>query len=997
MLAPTPSVRRSAPENINTCCYFVFPAANNLNLDVRFKNQGLDLIEVQDNGSGISPSSYASVALKHHTSKLSTYDDLATLHTFGFRGEALASLCALSYLNITTCLEQDAPKGTRLTFEASGKLADEVVVASQRGTTVAVEKLFHNLPVRRRELERNIKREWHKVIALLNQYACIQTSVKFSVSQQPNRGKRLLLFSTKGNPTTRENIINIFGAKTTSALVPLDILLEMQPSAVGPDAQSVGQRDQNLSQVRVLGHVSRPVHGEGRQMPDRQMFFVNGRPCGLPQFAKTFNEVYKSYNYSQSPFILADIQLDTTMYDVNVSPDKRSILLHDQKLMLDRLRSSLAELFDSHDYSLPTSQLMQASKSAVNTPLNKRKALSPAPGPARVSETLVESEAMESDGTGGGSSDRFQSDGEASTLSSNVEKLPQSRDSQMRQKSLSKWLSSDGKAPTKSALAAAYVSAGSSDLVRVHRTSSKRERSEDTHDSDISSERSTPSSIEKDSEIVPAATLHTRTVPNPAEIGTRSKARISESPGSQSLRSQPQRSANIAQRDSSLEKSSSNILPPLSNPSVITNLHHSTGQTTMDMEDETSEVSSPISEASSGSAISRESAENAQPEQALAKGVSSATKKPIDNIRVDCSDNDPEDKAIRPVDSPFNSSSPVVTPSGDPSDALSVTEGDTLAEADGDADHSLTALRGNILESGPRRKYATVQDMQHVILDERTLARMSNRCATTATKEDAKQPNPQVEDISAPDAESRLPLIIAKDDFYSMRVVGQFNLGFIIAVRPRSECSSVRGFARHDELFIIDQHASDEKYNFERLQSSTVVQSQRLVHPKTLDLTALEEEIVIENLTAIEANGFKIHIDSTGQAPVGRRCQLIALPLSRETTFDLKDLEELIALLADGPYGPDHVPRPSKVRKMFAMRACRSSIMIGKALSHAQMYSTLRNMGQLDKPWNCPHGRPTMRHLSRLQAWDEQRWRGDTSCHLNNTHITWLSYCSSSL
>ena len=83
------------------------------------------------------------------------------------------------------------------------------------------------------------------------------------------------------------------------------------------------------------------------------MFFVNSRPCGLPQVAKIFNEVYKSYNVSQSPFILANILLDTSTwtwrynimflmildaYDVNVSPDKRTILLHDQNSLLESIR-----------------------------------------------------------------------------------------------------------------------------------------------------------------------------------------------------------------------------------------------------------------------------------------------------------------------------------------------------------------------------------------------------------------------------------------------------------------------------------------------------------------------------------------------------------------------------------------------------------------------------------------------------------------------------------
>src|SRR6195952_2259986 len=324
--------------------------------DVRFKNQGLDSVEVQDNGDGISPHNYETLALKHHTSKLSTYSDLTTLQTFGFRGEALSSLCALSKFSVVTCMQQDAPKGTKLEFEVSGKLKGTSVVAAQKGTMISVENLFNNLPVRRRELERNIKREWIRVTGVLGQYACIQTGIKFSVSQQAGKGKKTTLFSTKGNQSTRENIINVFGAKTLTALVPLDLDLELEATSA-PSQKWSTQEDGEKKGIRIVGHISRPASGEGRQTPDRQMFFVNARPCGLPQVAKAFNEVYKSYNASQSPFIFANIELDTHMYDVNVSPDKRTILLHDQNRMLENLKTALTALFESQDYTVPISQL----------------------------------------------------------------------------------------------------------------------------------------------------------------------------------------------------------------------------------------------------------------------------------------------------------------------------------------------------------------------------------------------------------------------------------------------------------------------------------------------------------------------------------------------------------------------------------------------------------------------------------------------------------------
>ena len=233
--------------------------------------------------------------------------------------------------------------------------------------------------------------------------------------------------------------------------------------------------------------------------------------------------------------------------------------------------------------------------------------------------------------------------------------------------------------------------------------------------------------------------------------------------------------------------------------------------------------------------------------------------------------------------------------------------------------------------------------------------------------------------------EARLSLIVSKNDFSGMHIIGQFNLGFILALRPShspsqngNQTSNTPKAAVSDELFIIDQHASDEKINFERLQRTTTLQNQRLVHPKPLALTAIEEEIILENSPALVRNGFVVAIDTSGDKPVGGRCSLLSLPMSKEVTFDLSDLEELIALLAESPQLPainsftmeQYVARPSKTRRLFAMRACRSSIMIGRPLSRSQMERLVRRMGKIEKPWNCPHGRPTMRHVLSLAGWE---------------------------
>lgn len=919
---------------IDLCC----------SVDVRFKNQGLDSIEVQDNGSGIAPANYSSVALKHYTSKLSSYSDIASLQTFGFRGEALASLCALSILTVTTCLEQDAPKGSRLTFQQSGKLESTSVVAAQRGTTVSVENLFHNLPVRRRELDRNIKREWHKVIALLNQYACIQTNVKFSVSQQPTKGKRILLFSTKGNPSTRDNIINIFGAKTLAALIPLELDLEIKPSGTRRDVRSDENLASNVHGVRIVGHVSKPAHGEGRQTPDRQMFFVNGRPCSLPQLAKVFNEVYRSYNNSQSPFIFADVQLDTMLYDVNVSPDKRSILLHDQNSLLDTLRISLSQLFDSHEdsISITTSaenvKLLSSHNRVTKTEKSHQisKKLAPESYTAIASDPNPGYESSESNSTGDGE-ESGQDDKTVPTSGTRSIKTRLMGNKMEKQRLVD--------------YSETFETSTRANVMRSPDPGSFRQRSATLVERSpphkgsptASSTQSTPSPNQTSRD--PSSIIHT-------QISVSSSIKSSDIPtvdvgghSSGGIRSIQRKTDNFAKTtDLENESPESERLyskPSISNQAKQPSVHPGPSQLNLEA------IVQPFPR------------------------VPNKTKDIHNDIYTDHSPHNLRSLVEERVKSN-------VIPPDDGSLTNVVNVGGITAES-------------KTQSSKPaRRKEATANLIQHLRVkrEKIQLMRTAHLLRRNLSSTDATQSASSIERLDASDAESKLPLIIAKGDFSRMKIIGQFNLGFIIAVKPARRMSTDSG-GKHDELFIIDQHASDEKYNYEKLQNTTEIQSQRLVHPMRLRLTALEEEIIQENSSALNANGFQVTIDTTGSFPVGSRCQLMSLPLSREVTFKLEDLEELISLLGDKSAESSYIPRPSKVQKMLAMRACRSSIMIGKAMTRNQMHSLVNHMGELDKPWNCPHGRPTIRHLSRLQTWSTVGWKHDLH---TDSIATWQDY-----
>ncbi|KAL2023999.1 hypothetical protein VTK56DRAFT_234 [Thermocarpiscus australiensis] len=1074
-------------------------------IEVRFKNQGLDSIEVQDNGSGIAPHNYESVALKHYTSKLSSYDDLSTLHTFGFRGEALSSLCALSRFSIVTCTQQEAPRATRLEFETSGRLKSTSVVSGQRGTTVFVEDLFRNLPVRRRELERNIKREWGKVISLLNQYACVQCGIKFTVSQQPTKGKRMVLFSTKGNPTTRENIINVFGVKTMNALIAMDLKLELVPTT-GPLAKGKARGDGSATEVRVLGHVSRPTHGEGRQTPDRQMFYVNGRPCALPQFAKVFNEVYRSYNASQSPFIFADIQLDTRLYDVNVSPDKRTILLHDQGQMLDNLRESLIELFETQDVTIPVSQ----AAALKQTPFIKASALvrtdipsSPQDRSNRVAaaesqhrseacssarrrpiseERVVEAEGGEA-GRDGASEAEEEDDG--SHIPTKVQITHNPAGSLKSTALLSRWLNKnpDSECPhTTDSDGQERAKHVSNDTLP---SSSAVTGEKQPQGSSVVEEQISPGEDvtgEPDGYQSPPVTdFHARF----AKAGDKSKPGLGER-GSQ----EPGADRNEREPPVLAIAPPSQPAPPRFGATASTRPFKRPAQevATITIGDHT--VTSvignaakrlrgdEISKAAKPSGISREGRRGAiLPSfggrlSQLFSASAHPDEEHVSDTQVATEDVDVEDVETAPEGDDDEDSlfvpqvEDVETGSGDDEETNGLqkqkppsiqTEEDSEVASDADSplksvahspschgDHAAehdeymgedekkaqedkkvhemivaaeTAAAAPIedgekrsqmfLKGRPKRKDMTLNLLHQVKTSEGEIRERMMALADRLPKPQSKTAaGESAGGLEADDAEERLSLKISKSDFAKMRIIGQFNLGFILAVReagprsasPSAPSPSAEGSPREpeadDELFIIDQHASDEKYNFERLQATTTVQSQRLVQPKTLELTALEEEIVLEHLPALERNGFLVQVDTTGAKPVGSRCQLLSLPLSRETTFSLTDLEELVFLLGDNPTSSAAtVPRPSKVRKMFAMRACRSSIMVGRALSRRQMEKVVRHMGEMEKPWNCPHGRPTMRHLCGLSAWDERMWEeGDGFYEREGRRTDWAGW-----
>ncbi|GFR71542.1 mismatch repair endonuclease PMS2 [Elysia marginata] len=311
-------------------------------VEVKLKDYGSESIEVIDNGFGVEEKNFEGLTLKHHTSKLEDFEDLMNLSTFGFRGEALSSLCALSNMVIMTRHKSDSI-ATRLEFDQDGKITTKKSVPRQIGTTVQVGNIFHTLPVRHKEFQKNIKRDFAKLIQVLNAYCIVNTGVRISCSNVTAKGSRSTVLSTNGNSSMKENIANVFSPKQ------LQSLLEFRQVDAGDEVcEDFGIKPQQKSAVkfRIEGFVSKCEHGQGRSSSDRQFIFINKRPCDSAKIVKIVNEVYHSYNRHQNPFIAINIAMDKDSVDVNVTPDKRQIFVEGERLLLAILKTSLIKMYE---------------------------------------------------------------------------------------------------------------------------------------------------------------------------------------------------------------------------------------------------------------------------------------------------------------------------------------------------------------------------------------------------------------------------------------------------------------------------------------------------------------------------------------------------------------------------------------------------------------------------------------------------------------------------
>ncbi|KAI8056966.1 hypothetical protein BDF22DRAFT_668709 [Syncephalis plumigaleata] len=311
-------------------------------VEIRFRNHGLDLIEVIDDGNGIATNDIELIGRRHHTSKLRQFTDLSQVLSFGFRGEALASLCAVSgKVQLTTATPNDAPRGTRVIFDHQGSIVERSSVARTRGTTVTVEGLLSRLPVRQAEFKRNAKREFARAYRWLQSYAIISEGVKLTVRHPMGQG---IMLSTDGSSDMLGNISQVYGLGQTKELLAVDFAFNKAAKAEKEGETDAATSDKN-QQCKITGYLSCGEPGCGRSSGDRQLLYLNRRPIHLPKMIKMLNDVYRTLNIQPVPVAFLNIQLAPDRYDVNVTPDKRTVMIHHEASIIAQFKEYLSELY----------------------------------------------------------------------------------------------------------------------------------------------------------------------------------------------------------------------------------------------------------------------------------------------------------------------------------------------------------------------------------------------------------------------------------------------------------------------------------------------------------------------------------------------------------------------------------------------------------------------------------------------------------------------------
>ena len=281
---------------------------------VEIRDGGIAYLRVTDNGRGIRARDVRMAFERHATSKITKSDDLFALHTLGFRGEALASIAAVSKLTLTTkSIHEES--GTRAVNEG-GEIKGITEAASPQGTTIVARELFYNTPVRLKFLKKPTT-EASKVAEVIARLILAHPDVSFRLI---HNGKQI--YASSGNGDLRSAVFSLYGRETASTMIPV---------------KSEGS-------VSVNGLVG--VGLQARSNRARQTFIVNGRTIRSQVLTQALEDGCRErVTIGHYPICVLNIDMPTNTVDVNVHPNKLEVRFSDEHLVYENVCGAVADSF----------------------------------------------------------------------------------------------------------------------------------------------------------------------------------------------------------------------------------------------------------------------------------------------------------------------------------------------------------------------------------------------------------------------------------------------------------------------------------------------------------------------------------------------------------------------------------------------------------------------------------------------------------------------------
>ena len=307
-------------------------------ISVEIKQGGIKSIRVSDNGSGLEAEDARLAFQRHATSKILKIDDLQELVTMGFRGEALASIAAVSQVTLTT-KQPGSEDGLELRLE-SGEIIHESISGCPDGTSILIENLFFNTPARYKFLKRD-QTEASYVTDLIERMALARPDISFRLF---NQGQEIL--HTPGNNDLMSSIFSVYGKETATACLPVEF---------------------NESPVQVSGYVTSPQ--VSRHNRNRQNIFVNGRLIQSKMITAAIDEACHTwFMKSRYPALVLNITLPMPLVDVNVHPQKMEVRFWDERKVFHCIYHGIKQALINHSGIAPDSidQAINDSGDSIN-------------------------------------------------------------------------------------------------------------------------------------------------------------------------------------------------------------------------------------------------------------------------------------------------------------------------------------------------------------------------------------------------------------------------------------------------------------------------------------------------------------------------------------------------------------------------------------------------------------------------------------------------------